>query len=124
MFHGRAVVDAMVRRSPNEAVRLVRAYLDSGEDRRPLVRTLAIGGAKHGNDTHNQELALCFLESYPENNDPGRDRLLLACAHHTAGHIKYGDSLEPYRRFAEAFGIENHQNSQGDADPAEALLDD
>ena len=116
--------DAMVHRNPGEAVSLVRAYLDSGEDRRPLVRTLAIGGAKHGNDTHNQELALCFLESYPENNDPGRDRLLLACAHHTAGHIKYGDSLEPYRRFAEAFGIENHQNSQGDADPAEALLDD
>ena len=116
--------DSMVRRSPNEAVSLVRAYLDSGEERRPLVESLALGAAKHGNDTHNQELALCFLDSYPRNTDPARDRLLLACAHHTAGHIKYGDSLEPFRRFAEAFDIENTQNSRGDADPIEALLDD
>jgi len=30
---------------------------------------------------------------------------LLACAKHTAGHRKYGDCLEAYRRFAEAFGV-------------------
>jgi hypothetical protein len=116
--------DAQVRRSADEAVALTRAYIDSGEDRRPLIRTLALGAAKHGNDTHNQELGLCFVESYTDNSDPGRDRLLLACAQHTAGHIKYGDSLEPYRRFAEAFDIDNRQSSQGDADPSEALLDD
>jgi hypothetical protein len=27
----------------------------------------------------------------------------MACAHHTAGHIKYGDPQEAYRRFTEAF---------------------
>ena len=31
-----------------------------------------------------------------------RDTLLLACAHHTAGHQKFGDPLEAYRRFTEA----------------------
>jgi hypothetical protein len=116
--------DAMVRRSPAEAVSWVRAYLDGGHGRRPLVETLALGAAKQGNDTHNQELGLCFLEDFPRNGDAARDRLLLASAQHTAGHMKYGDSLEPYRRFAEAFHIEAHQQTQGDADPAEALLDD
>ncbi len=116
--------DALVRRSPNEAVSWVRAYLDAGHGRRPLVQTLALGAAKHGNDTHNQELALCFLEDYPKNSNANRDLLLLACAHHTAGHIKYGDSLEPFRRFAEAFGIEADQDSAGDADPSEALLEE
>ncbi len=33
-----------------------------------------------------------------------RDTLLLACAHHTAGHQKFGDPLEAYRRFTEALG--------------------
>lgn len=116
--------DAMVRRSPNESVALVKAYRSGEYAIGPLVRTLALGAVKHGNDTHNQELGLCFLESYQRNADAARDRLLWGCAHHTAGHIKYGDSLEPYRRFAEAFGIENDQRSQGDADPIEALLDD
>jgi len=41
----------------------------------------------------------------------------MGCAHHTAGHIKYGDSLEPYRRFAEAFDIDATGDTQGDADP-------
>ena len=35
----------------------------------------------------------------------GRDRLLLASAKHTAGHKKYGDPLESYRRFAEALDL-------------------
>ncbi len=30
------------------------------------------------------------------------DALLLACAHHTAGHQKFGDPLEAYKRFTEA----------------------
>jgi hypothetical protein len=30
--------------------------------------------------------------------------LLLACAHHTAGHQKFGDPLEAYSRFSEALG--------------------
>ena len=34
-----------------------------------------------------------------------RETLLLACAHHTAGHQKFGDPLEAYRRFTEALGL-------------------
>ena len=116
--------DAMVRRVPAEAVSWVRAYLAAGHERKPLVRTLALGAAKQGNDTHNQELGLCLVEDYEKNTSRERDLLLLACAHHTAGHIKYGDSLEPYRRFVDAFGMDSTQETQGDRDPSEALLDD
>jgi hypothetical protein len=112
---------AMVARNPNESVALVRAYVKGGYDRRPLVRTLAMGAAKHGNDTHNQEIGLSFLEDYAKSSSPSRDVLLMGCAQHTAGHIKYGDSLEPYRRFAEAFGLDAAGNSEGDADPREQL---
>jgi hypothetical protein len=31
---------------------------------------------------------------------------LLASAQHTAGHRKYGDPLEAYRRFADAMGVD------------------
>lgn len=116
--------DAMVRRNPDESVGWVRAYLEAGHARGPLVRTLALGAAKQGNDTHNQEIGLCFLEDYGQSTALNRDLLLMGCAHHTAGHIKYGDALEPYRRFAEAFGIASHQQTRGDGDPSEALLDD
>lgn len=116
--------EAMVARNPNAAVALVRAYLQGGHNRRPLVQTLAMGAAKHGNDTHNQELGLCFLEDYAKSSSPSRDVLLMGCAQHTAGHIKYGDSLEPYRRFAEALGLDASGRSQGDADPKDLLADD
>ncbi len=33
------------------------------------------------------------------------DRLLLACAQHTAVHRKYGDPLDASRRFGKAMGI-------------------
>ena len=115
--------DAMARRVPGESVAWVRAYLETGRDRKPLVRTLAFGAAKQGNDTHNQELGLCFLEDYGKNNERGRDVLLMACAQHNAGHVKYGDSMEPFRRFAEAFSIDSDQVTKGDLDPKEALLD-
>ncbi len=116
--------DALVRRNPDESVSWVRAYLDAGHPREPLARILALGAAKQGNDTHNQEIGLCFLEDYLQTTARNRDLLLMGCAHHTAGHVKYGDSLEPFRRFAEAFGIDSSQDTQGDADPSEALLDD
>ena len=115
--------DAMVRKSSLESVAWVKAYLASGHDRSPLVQTLALGAAKQGNDPHNQELGLCFLEDYLKSSARNRDILLMACAQHTAGHIKFGDSLEPYRRFAEAFGLEGRGDTQGDADPR-AQLDD
>jgi hypothetical protein len=115
--------DAMVRRNAQEAVSWVRAYLASGAEREPLVQTLAMGAAKQGNDPHNQELGLCFLEDYGKSTARERDVLLLGCAHHTAGHIKYGDSLEPYRRFSEAFGLDASGSTRGDKDPREQLND-
>jgi hypothetical protein len=50
--------------------------------------------------------------------------LLLACAKHTAGHRKYGDSLESYGRFAEAFGLPPATGAHGDGDPIEMVLDE
>jgi hypothetical protein len=90
---------------PSESVAWTRAYLDAGYDRAPLVRTLALAAVKEGNDPHNQEIGLCLLEDYEHSTAPDRDVLLLACAHHTAGHVKYGDPLEAYRRFTEALGV-------------------
>jgi hypothetical protein len=89
-----------------ESVAWTRAYLKGGYARQPLVQTLALGAVKEGNDTHNQEIALCLLEDYLHSTAAARDTLLLACAQHTAGHAKYGDPLECYRRFAETFGLE------------------
>lgn len=89
----------------DEAVGLTAAYLAAGFDRDALVQSLATGACKVGNDPHNQELGLCLLEDYAKNRAAGRDRLLLACAKHTAGHRKYGDHTEAYRRFAEALDL-------------------
>jgi hypothetical protein len=96
---------ALLALRPDESVGLTAAYLKSGADRAPLVETLATAAAKIGNDPHNQELGLCLLEDYGKSRAADRDRLLLACAQHSAGHRKYGDHLESYRRFAEAFGL-------------------
>jgi hypothetical protein len=72
---------------PTESVAWTRAYLKGGYDRQPLVQTLALGAVKEGNDTHNQEIALCLLEDYLHSQYCcERDILLLACAQHTAGH--------------------------------------
>jgi hypothetical protein len=80
----------------------VKAYLDAGHDRAALVATLALAAVKEGNDPHNQEIGLCLLEDYGHSTASERDTLLIACAHHTAGHQKFGDPLECYRRFTEA----------------------
>jgi len=85
-----------------ESVAWTRAYLDGGYDREPLVQTLALAAVKEGNDPHNQEIGLCLLEDYGHTSAAERDTLLLACAHHTAGHQKFGDPLECWRRFTEA----------------------
>lgn len=88
-----------------ESVAWTRAYLDNFADRAPLVRRIALAAAKLGNDTHNQEIAQCMLEDFASNRSPDRNRLLLAAAYHTAAHRKYGDPLEPSRRFGQALGI-------------------
>jgi hypothetical protein len=96
---------AQVAMKPAESVAWTRAYLAGGHDRMRLVGMLALDALKHGNDTHNQEIALCLLDDYCRDPRGDRERLLLACAHHTAGHQKYGDTLEPYRRYLEAVGL-------------------
>ena len=96
---------AQIAMKAPESVAWTRAYLAGGHDRARLVRMLALDALKHGNDTHNQEIALCLLDDYRRNPHGDRERLLLACAQHTAGHQKYGDTLEPYRRYREALGL-------------------
>ena len=95
---------AMMALKPAESVAWTRAYLAAGHDRAPLVATLAMAAVKEGNDPHNQEIGLCLLEDYGHTTAADRDTLLLACAHHTAGHVKFGDPLECYRRYTEALG--------------------
>jgi hypothetical protein len=46
-----------------------------------------------------------MLEDFLKSRSPNRDRLLLACAQHCAGHRKYGDPLEAARRYSEALGV-------------------
>ena len=98
----RRLDEAQAALKTHESVAWVRAYLDAGYDRAPLVETLAFCAVKEGNDPHNQEIGLCLLEDYGGTTAQERETLLLACAHHTAGHQKFGDPLEAYRRFSEA----------------------
>jgi len=88
-----------------KAVGWTKACVESGHDRAPLVRALAMAASRLGNDPHNQEIALCMLEDYARNRSPDRDRLLLAAAQHTARHRKYGDPLDCSRRFGKAFDV-------------------
>jgi hypothetical protein len=91
--------------NPPEAVAWTKAYLDTGEDRSRLVGRLALMATRVGNDPHNQEIPQCLLEDYGKNQSHDRERLLLACAHITAGHRKYGDFFEASRRFGEAMAL-------------------
>jgi hypothetical protein len=88
-----------------QSVAWTKAYLDSGEDRSPLVERLALMATRFGNDPHNQEIPQCLLQDYGKNQCADRDRLLLACAHISAGHRKYGDTFEAARRFGEAMEV-------------------
>ncbi|MBV9554095.1 MAG: hypothetical protein JO032_15040 [Alphaproteobacteria bacterium] len=82
-----------------------QAYLETQKDRGPLVQRLALLAARMGNDPHNQEIGQVLIEDWQKNQAHNRDRLLLACAHHTAVHRKYGDPLACAARFGEALGI-------------------
>jgi len=88
-----------------ESLAWTQAYLDNVGDRTPLVERIALAATKLGNDPHNQEIAQCMLMDHGTNRHPERDRLLLAAAYHTAMHRKYGDPLEPARRYSEAMGV-------------------
>ena len=114
--------DALMGLNPPESVAWTQAYLDSGYGRSPLLRVLTTAAVKHGNDPHNQEIGLCLAEDYGHSTSTRRDTLLLASAWHTAGHRKYGDSLESYRRFAEAFGVSASGEGKGEGEADEAVL--
>jgi hypothetical protein len=116
---------ALLGRDTDSAVALTAAYVRTSFDRRPLVQLLATVSTQFGNDPHNQEIGLSLLEDYFRSSANGRDRLLLACAKHIAGYRKYGDPLEAYRRYTEAFDIDapTARTADGDA-PVEALLFD
>jgi hypothetical protein len=88
-----------------KATGAAQACLTAGHDTAPLVRALALACARLGNDPHNQEIALCLLEDHGKSSSPLRGRLLLAAAHHTARHRKYGDPLDCSRRFGQAMGL-------------------
>ena len=46
-----------------------------------------------------------MLMDFGTDQQPNRDRLLLCAAYHTAMHRKYGDPLEPAKRFGRAFDM-------------------
>jgi hypothetical protein len=96
---------AVITLDSPKALAWVQAILDSGQDTAPLVRAIALACARLGNDPHNQEIALCMLEDFAKNKNPLKGRLLLAAAHHTARHRKYGDPLDCSRRFGKALGV-------------------
>ena len=115
--------DALVGLRPDDAVTLTQTYLKAGYDTAPLVSSIALGCSKLGNDPHNQEISLVQLEDFGRNTHAARGRLLMGAAAHAAGHRKYGEPLEAYRRFAESFGITTSQDAKGDAPVEESLLD-
>ena len=88
-----------------QSVAWTQAYCDNFSDRGPLVSRIALAAAKLGNDPHNQEIAQCMLMDWGTNMLADRDRLLWSAAYHTAMHRKYGDPLEPAKRFARAFDM-------------------
>jgi len=102
------VDDSICALNGPECLGWTQAYCDNMADRTPLVNRIALAASKLGNDPHNQEIAQCMLMDYGTNRQPGRDRLLLAAAYHTAMHRKYGDTLEAARRFGMAMGVELH----------------
>jgi hypothetical protein len=103
--------EAIVGLRPDDAVALVQAYLKAEHDQQLLISTIAYGASKIGNDPHNQEISLVQLEDFQRNTHAGRERLLMGAAAFAAGHRKYADPLEAYRRFAESMGITTRQEA-------------
>ena len=88
-----------------ESLEWVKAYLDHFDADTTLIQVLALASCKLGNDPHNQEIPQGMLEDFGKNRSRSRNRILLACAQLLSAHRKYGDPLEPSRRFGEALGI-------------------
>jgi hypothetical protein len=96
---------AILALNGDEAASWTKAYCDNNGDRAKLVQHIALSACRLGNDPHNQEIAQCMLMDFSTNQQPDRDKLLLAAAYHTAMHRKYGDAQEPSRRFGQAMGF-------------------
>jgi hypothetical protein len=96
---------AILALNGQDSLAWTQAYCDNFSDRAPLIQKIALAACQMGNDPHNQEIAQCMLMDYGTNQQPDRDRLLLAAAYHTAMHRKYGDPQEPSRRFGKAMGL-------------------
>jgi len=86
-----------------QSVAWTKAYLDSGADRSLLVQRLALMAARFGNDPHNRNPAM-HAGGLRQEPVPRRERLLLACAHISAGHRKYG-TLRRQPPFCKAMGL-------------------
>jgi hypothetical protein len=96
---------AMIALDAKASVDWAQAYLENSKDRGPMIQRLALMSARMGNDPHNQEIGQVLLEDWTKNQCHNRDRLLIACAHHTAAHRKYGDPLACANRFGAALGV-------------------
>ncbi len=99
------VDDAVLGLNGPDSTAWTQAYIESGADKKPLVTRLALLASRMGNDPHNQEIGQVLIEDYGKNQGWDRDRLLLACAHHTAVHRKYGNPQDCATRFGAALGI-------------------
>jgi hypothetical protein len=115
---------SLLARNSDESLALVHAYTSSGFEQAPLVQLLATAAAEFGNDPHNQEICLSLVEDYVTSTAVDRERLLLGSVVNLTGYRKYGEPLELYARYAEAFELPSVESITGDA-PVEALaLDD
>jgi len=115
---------ALLARRQDESLALVHAYVGSAFEDAALVQLLATAAAEFGNDPHNQEICLSLLEDYRKSTATDRERLLLGSVTNLTGYRKYGEPLEAYQRFAQAFDLPSVDTVSGDA-PVEALaLDD
>ena len=101
----------MLARNTEESLALVSAYVHSAFPQSDLVQRLAVASAKFGNDPHNQEICLCLLEDYVQSTAVDRVKLLYGCVTNLTGYRKYGNHLEAYNRYAEAFGLPSHAES-------------
>ena len=94
--------EAQTALKPSESVAWVRAYLDAGHERGPLVSTLALAAVKEGNDPHNQEIGVGLLEDWAGSTAHDRDTCS-SRAPTTRGPPEVRRPARAYRRFTEAF---------------------
>jgi hypothetical protein len=108
-WDGRTILErlhqSLLARNSDESLALVHTYISSEFEQQPLVQLLATAAAEFGNDPHNQEICLSLLEDYVTSTAVDRERLLFGSVVNLTGYRKYGDPLELYERYAEAFAL-------------------